>query len=180
MSRFCEDNNKTIYEVYMSLCYMNPLVVLEILKLPTSNKLEFLLFFSVLFNDTVNVWDYKASVVDKWISMEYWWHDVQRRGLKASENNLSKCHHKSHIKWLGIESVSKWCEAGNKRLTESKKLLCQHEVINCLISILPSLETCELTMMVWRAQHHHVHDDYYHCDHPGQLSVELMLWCYSP
>jgi len=34
---------------------MNPLAALEILKLPTSNTLEALLFFSVLFNDTVNV-----------------------------------------------------------------------------------------------------------------------------
>jgi hypothetical protein len=55
MSRFCEDNNETVYEVYMAMCYMHPLVALEILKLPNSNKLEAHLFLSVLFNDTLNL-----------------------------------------------------------------------------------------------------------------------------
>jgi hypothetical protein len=53
MSRFCEDNNETVYEVYMAMCYTHPLVALEIFKLPTSNKSEALLFLSVLFSDTV-------------------------------------------------------------------------------------------------------------------------------
>ena len=55
MSRFCEDNDETVYEVYMAMYYMHPLVALEILKLPTSNKLQALLFLSKLFNDTVSL-----------------------------------------------------------------------------------------------------------------------------
>jgi len=55
MSRFCEDNNETVYEVCMAMCYIHPLMVLKILKLPTSNKLEALLFESMLFNDTASL-----------------------------------------------------------------------------------------------------------------------------
>jgi len=38
-------------------------------------------------------------------------------------------------------------------LIETKKLLCQHDVINCLVSILLGLETFGLTMLVWSAKH---------------------------
>ena len=76
MSRFCEDNDETVYEVYMAMYYMHPLVALEILKLPTSNKLQALLFLSKLFNDTVSLWDYNACVVGKWLRMEHWWIDT--------------------------------------------------------------------------------------------------------
>jgi len=56
--------------------------------------------------------------------MEHWWIDTERRTPKASENNLSKRHiiyHKSHTKWFGIGSASRWCEAGDQTIDRTKK-----------------------------------------------------------
>ena len=41
-------------------------------------KQQSVFFFSDLFNNAVNIYDYTASVVDNSVSMEHWWKDSDR------------------------------------------------------------------------------------------------------
>ena len=61
----------------------------------------------LLFNDTLNCWNYIASVTDEWMYMEHSWND--RGQLKYLEKSLSQCyfiHHKSHMDWQRIKTGS--------------------------------------------------------------------------
>jgi hypothetical protein len=77
-------------------------------------------FWSVSFNGAINCWDYIWSVVDKWISIEYWWIETDWEKPQYPYTNLYQCHfghQKSHINQSGIKPVLPWQEAC--------KMLCQ-------------------------------------------------------
>jgi hypothetical protein len=59
---------------------------------------------TVLFNDTVHWKGLEASVLGEGnVNMGLWWNDSDRGKTTAVEAKLFKCHHKSHMDWLGIE-----------------------------------------------------------------------------
>ena len=79
---------------------------------PYTHILHMCLFFlSVLFNDTVNCWDYTEKLIDKWnVIMEHWWNDTGRGKPKYSEKSLARCHifhHSSNMCKVSPNCVSR-------------------------------------------------------------------------
>ena len=99
-------------------------------RVPPSTSLcqVLILFLSVLFNDTSNLWDYMMSVMNEWMNMESWWNDTIREEQYLKK--LAQCHfvyYKSHV-LLALEWIQVSTSTGYDFPTYTK-----HSVLNALL-----------------------------------------------
>lgn len=59
----------------------------------------------VLFGDAISCCDSIALVINELTSLKHWWNNNDRRKPESMEKkpNCHFAHHKSHMKWPGIE-----------------------------------------------------------------------------
>jgi hypothetical protein len=55
-----------------------------------------------VINDGFSCWDYTASVVEKWMSMQRWWNGTARRKPKYSDKNLYQHQFTTKPIWSGL------------------------------------------------------------------------------